>query len=247
MNLSRTEMKMLVPNLSSLFPVVGGELSFLVWSPPMLWSPPLPAFSGILPDFLPTSLTVLSSLQAHLHLFINCESFLLFHPLLWSHPLLWGSLCITTTCRWPTDLKLPPRPFLRALDPHAVCLLVDMSETPQNQHVQIWTHYLFPRHGPLPVFHISVYRSYVCPVKLETQDSSLLPPPFLPTSSADLFSGSLGFYFCKSAYFFHPHLYCPGPLLWPPICCACIYLYFCLVCFPHCPQSRPCYTLIKNL
>lgn len=91
---------------------------------------------------------------------------------------------------------------------------------------------LIPSAPGLVLFHGSIFQCrdppFVQLSKLETQDSSWMPPPFLPTPFANLFSGSLGFYFCKSAHFYHPHLHCPGPFSWPPVCYAFIYPYFCV-------------------
>lgn len=231
--------EMHVPNFSSLFTVVGEKLSsFLLWTLSMLWSPPFLAFSGVLPDFPSTSLTVLSSLQGHLHLLTNnCESFLPFHPLQWSHSHYTSSLWITAMCRWPTDLKLQPIHFSWAPDPVPyyclavsswICqksLKISMSKSElitSSPHLILFQYFIFQCIDP-PFFQLS---------KLETQDSSLIPSPLLAILFANLCSSFLVFHFCKSAHFFHPYLWCPHLFPWLPVCSTYIYPYFCSVCFP---------------
>lgn len=219
MNLSCTEMRMLVPDPSSLFPVVGWRLSFFIlWSLAMLWSPPVPAFSGLLPDFplllwLFSFFVWLSSSVCLLTVWVSYYSILFCDRI----PIYTSSLCITTTCMWATDLK-PTYLTTLLLSPHGCVRSTSKMNTSKSEFVT--------SSPDLILFQCFIFQCANPPfVQLETQDSSMIPPPLLPPPLLIHFQVLLVFTFASL-----PTTFIPISLPWSfPVASSLLCLYLCLL------------------
>lgn len=158
------------------------------------------------------------------------ESFLPFHPLLWLHSHLYLLLMhnhhVQVTHRFETlayTFPLSCRPTYLA---HIQVLLAPRG-CQKHLEINVSKCELITSSPELVLSQCSIFQHRDPPFvqlnKVETQDLSLILPPLLPTPCANLFSGSLTFYFCKSALFFHPCLNSSVPFQWPPLCSTCVY------------------------